>query len=377
MPIPIPIRQQRFWPAFLLGMAVTSTYPLALLFVLEGEAAFQILRNEITWSVYSLLLIPMGFGLMLVICDLDVFRRIPRGVAVGFGLVFFLGVGGIFYGVLGDSEGIPTPDRIASKLTSGRNYQADALSIDRCLRSQTECPQYTEMLDAVPACRKQYQYQNEYRDELWINPAGVDQKTLDRWYEGAIHKHAYFCAMLAASESKSTELPKSAMAYVAILLNFLLIVYIWCFIWISHVYFAYARQDLGEKALNILVGCFVILITWFPFRAYSEWYLWYGDLSHMWNYPPYWVLFVFALELLVLYAIWIVTQRTGTTLLVAIPSVYGVVATAFAVIAGVNPRLLELFFGVFTRLPNALYVILVCGVVLILGIYSQALLRQQ
>jgi len=288
--------------------------------------------------------------------------------------VFFLGIVGIFYSVLGDSTGIPTPDRIASSSTEQPDYQGEALSIDRCLRLGAECPEYASMLRAVPDCR--IQHQESYRDELWINPEGVKPETLALWYEGATHKHAYFCAMLAKLENKPTALPKSAMVYVAIVLNFLQIVYIWCFVWISHIYFAYARKDIGGKALNVLVGCFVILITWFPFRTYSEWYLWYGDLSHMWNYPAYWVLFVFALELLVLYAIWIIAQRTGTTLLVAIPSVYGVVATVFVVIAGVDPALLELFFGVFTRLPDALYLMLVSGAVLIAGIYSRALLRQ-
>jgi len=374
VPIPITIRPRRFWIATILAMAITASYPIGLWLIVKSDAWISILKNEVTWSVYSLFLIPIGFGLMVSVFDADVFRRIHRAVTVLFGVVFAIGVVALFFAVRGDTRGVLTPDRISSSLGGTRNFQSEAISIDSCLRAGSTCTNYAALIAAVPQCRNRFA--NEYPNELRIDPTGLRPETLARWYEGATKRHAYFCALLNTAEQAGTELPRSAMVYIAQTLNFLLVLFIWCFIWLSHIYFAYVRRDLGDQALNVLVGCFVILVTWFPFRTYSEWYLWYGDLTHIWNYPPYWGLLLFAFELLLLYAIWVITRLSRITLLAAIPSVYGVVATVVGVIAAIKPALLELVFTLFSRLPGALYVILLCGVVLAMAVYSRALLRQ-
>ena len=187
---------------------------------------------------------------------------------------------------------------------------------------------------------------------------------------------AYYCEIIHLSEQAQKTLPDSAVVYVAIALNFMLISFIWCFIWLSSLYFAYARKDLGTPALNVLMGCFVVLASWFFFRAYSQWYQWYGDLSHIRYYFPYWVLLVFAVALLVLFLIWTLTEHMAVSIYVAIPSVYGALAALFAAVAGINPSILTDAFWIVSGMPAALYGLLLIGAVMTLAVYARALLVQ-
>jgi NADH:ubiquinone oxidoreductase subunit 3 (subunit A) len=241
------------------------------------------------------------------------------------------------------------------------------LNIDACLRDVRSCsPEIQQrLLDAVPECRK-------LGGPFAIDSVNLTADELSQRQAAALKKHAYFCGIV----SEATQIPKSIMVYISIALNFILISYIWCFVFLSHLYFAYARNDLTQAALNVLLGCFIILVTWFPFRAYSEWYLWYGNLSHMVDYSAYWVLMVFAIELLLLYVIWAVTQRLQISVVVAVQSAYGVFAAVFAAAAALKPQLIEHIFAVIARMAWPFHMLLVCCILLAVGVYARTLLRQ-
>jgi hypothetical protein len=202
-------------------------------------------------------------------------------------------------------------------------------------------------------------------------PAQIAGKT-----DSLLKKHAYICALLKETGGEIGELPRSSMVDVANILNFVLIGFVWTFIWVSHVYFFYARQTVGSKALNVLLGGFVILITWFPLRMYADWYQWYGDLSHLRYYHAYLLLAVFALELLILYTIWVVTEATGMSMHVIVPAVWSVAGAVAGLAAHLKPEWVDMALSEIARLPGPFFVIGICGAFLMVGSYTRSLLYQ-
>ena len=370
--VPVKINKKRYWTGATIAFLITVWYPITAFFVLSPSNALFYLKNDVTWSIYSLFLIPIGFGLLSSVFSLDIILRARPMMRWIFGMIFITGIVCIIFGTMDDAKGIPTPDRISSKEVNGINFQKEALLIDENLRNASNKTKIEEILAQLPDCYNQHKQKHS---ELQIHDIGLSHENLEKQYEKVKLKHAYYCKLLSLSSSVES-IPRSAMVYISNVLNFIQILFIWCFVWISGIYFAYSRDDLGMPAFHVLIGIYLILITWFPLRAYSEWFQWYRDLSHIKYYQPFWVMALFAIALLLLFTIWAVTAHLQVSVLMTVPMVHSVLVAIIAAITVFKPAILGWFFGIFGNMSLALHSLTLCGLVFIASIYARALLRQ-
>lgn len=380
MPLPIDVKTFRFSQGLIVGVLLALLYPLAVLATVSPqEAAWNILRHDITWSIYNVVFLPVGIGLLYSVIDLDVFRRFPvffRWLLAGLYLAGILIIG---FATAADSEGIPSAERVAATASgNGRHAQATFIEIDKCLRSPTTCidengnSRRDEYLRNVPECRKAWA--KRFNSELGI-PSTLDEQDHLKRLGASMRRHAYFCEAIKKLELDKFELRMSPVRYVAAVLNFIFVSYVWTFTLVVLCYFLSARVETGDRAVNILTGCWVVLVTWFFFRAYSEWYLWYGDLVHLQWYQAYLVLAGTAVVLFTVLAVWIISIKTGTSPPAAIAAVYSILAAGIGAIGAINPGVLRTGFEMFQGLSPALFCMVILVVLAVVAVYVGVLLQ--
>lgn len=358
--LPVQVSRRAFLIGFSAALVLAALYPLVASIELPRDQFWKLLRHDVTWSVYCLAAVPVGFGLLASVFELDVLKRIPLAFRLVFGPLF-VGLFGVFVvAIVQDAGGIPTPDRIAAGEVRER-----AFFVDSCLRN-TGCGDL-ESLKPSTVCM-------ERNAERYHLPAGLP---IGQWHENPIVlKHAYACALELSAGSPPHLVKKSKLSTVALGLNVLLILYIWSFIWMSGIYFLFGYKDIGKGVLPVLVGCLAILITWFPLRAYADWYQWYGDLSHLLWYDAFMVLAAYAIGLVVFYAVWLWRERTGMDAANAITAAYSVLMVVVGSISGLKPEVADAAFRIVASMPWPFFVALLSQAVLAIGIYALVLVRR-
>jgi hypothetical protein len=340
--------------------------------------AVLVLQHQLSWSLFALLLIPIGFGLMSSVLSIEVFSKIDPVMKLFFCVFFLIGTIGIFKLVIADANGIPNPDRISQKTNNNINFQQKALLIDQCIRGKDKCSElplvksYEDLKQCVINSDKALITKSMYSEMTKSDVTEIQVDTSK--YK---NKLIYECTIIKLlNDNETKELPSSIMKYIAITLNFILVFYFWAFIWISGIYFSYGRDKIGKSSVHILLGSFVILLTWFPLRMYSLWHDWYYTLYELGFYLAFWILFGFSVALLVLYLLWVVIINLNVSFILAVPSVYALLTVILGIYISIEPSILQTVFNFYRDLDSDALMIILPGVFLFISIYTRALIYQ-
>jgi hypothetical protein len=124
--------------------------------------------------------------------------------------------------------------------------------------------------------------------------------------------------------------------------------------------------------LYSLLGCFVIFVTWFPCQLYAEWYEWYGDLSHLFDfYSTFWVLLLIAFLLLLLFTAWAAVLIKKANLITTIAAIHTMIVAVFALIFGIKPATVDALFEILRKMPNAIFLVLMFIVLMYIVVYMR------
>lgn len=337
----------RFWISLAAAFCLTVTYPIALLVTLPAARAFQFIRNEVAWSFHAVFLIPIAAGLLASAFNLEFFLKLAFWKRCAWALVFPVMIVLLFFAVKDDTKVFPTADRISA----ANGLQAFAIKVDECLRDRT-CKDADKYLGFVPECRKQYEKE-------------FPMLQASKGFEKA---QAYFCALLQKTGGKP--IPGNVVASLIFVLKYALIIFVWSFIYYTFFVAANYFFEIDKSTLYLLLGCFVIFVTWFPCQLYAEWYEWYGDLSHVAGfYGAFWLLLTFAFLLLLLFAAWAAVLIKKANLITTVAAIHTMAVTAFAIVFGTEPSTLEEVFRIFRGLSYSLFLVLMFIILLYIVVY--------
>lgn len=183
---------------------------------------------------------------------------------------------------------------------------------------------------------------------------------------------SYYCSLL--SKIGDREIPIGPMNAIILGLKIILILLVWLFVWYTLFLAFHWFNSIDLRTLYTLIGCYIILVSWFPLQLYAEWYQWYGDLSHVLLYYTFWVLFVVALLLIALFAVWVVVLIEKANLITAVAALQSIVITVFGALFYFKPEAIDKMFGVFERLPSPLVIVLMFILLLYIAIYVHLIL---
>src|SRR5260370_9802728 len=278
--------QRRFWPTFFGIFVIDTSYPIAMLLILHGNV-FEYARNDLAWSFHSLFLVPIAFGLLATAYNSKFFMGIDVWQRVVWISIFLVFIIPLSWAVFVDKQLVPTPDRVAARL------QQQAIEIDQCLRRRN-CQEKYLSNDHICSSYSEYSAafnrDNILKDQLNSKPLSLTG--------------AYLCALLKMAGNR--DIAPGPMTNIILILKFILILFVWSFVWFTLFLVFNWFSSLDVKTLYALIGCYIILLTWFPFQIYAEWHQWYGDFSHVLIYYTFWVLFIIASLLLVLFTVWVI-----------------------------------------------------------------------
>ena len=351
----------RFWIALVLALCVTASYPVAMLVTFPIEHVFAYLRHEVAWSFHAIFLLPIAVGLLAWAFKLGFFLEITFWKRCAWVLIFFVPVVPMIFAVIADIQVIPTPDRVSS----ANGLQKFAIEVDQCLRSPGECKEPGKYLAFVPECRDKYGTRFK---ALRINGGYLKDEELDSLRKNFEKRHAYFCALLNKAGGFSIE--ENFIKIFMILLKFTLIIFVWSFVYYTLFMAINHFFKVDRSTLYPLIGCFIIFISWFPCQLYAEWHRWYGDLSHIrYFYDAFWVLLMIAFLLLLLFVAWTVVLIKGANFVTTVAAVHSTMIAVFAIVFGIKPRIVDVLFGIFGRLNDHIFVILMFIVLLYMIVY--------
>lgn len=369
----ISIRVRQFGYGFVTAFLITSSYPVGMWLALPSDQYLHYLGNEVTWSFYSWFLVPAGVGLLSSIFDLRSIRHVANWQLIIWGVIYVVFAVLIFQATLKDAAGIPTPDRISSTPVKGTNFQEIAINADHCVRKESRCAGKlvrSTLLSNVKQCRKKH---GKNFSELRFPKEGLSKDKILDLAKNFEPRHAYFCEII--SKNIHIKYKASIMVYVAILLNFLTVLFVFSFIYFSIFLAWYYFRKINRDVLYILIGVFIILVSWFPLRIYSQWFQWYGDLSHLIFYEAGQVLAFATLLMFLFLGAWAVILETGADIKVVIGGVYGTVAALFGFLAWWESEILYEFLGMMQRLGTPFVLIIYCLLLLFVALYVRAVMR--
>tara|TARA_R110000737_G_scaffold328635_1_gene343395 strand:- start:10 stop:1140 length:1131 start_codon:yes stop_codon:yes gene_type:complete len=371
------VNKSKFIIGLVASLLLVLTYPLGLFLSMPMSEVGLVLQHQLSWSLFTLLLIPIGFGLMSSVLSTEVFSKIDSVMKFLYCASFLLGTIGIFKVVLADANGIPNPDRISQKTYNNINFQKKALLIDQCIRSGDKCSKLIiELNEDLEKCVKNDD-KNLITGSIYseMTKSNVTNKLSDT--SKYKKKLIYECSIIKLlNDTETNELPSNIMKYIAIILNFILIFYFWVFTFMSVIYYSYGKDKIGKSSVHVLLGSFVILLTWFPLRMYSLWHDWYYTLYQLEFYFPFWILFGFSVVLLVLYSIWIVMVNLNVSFILAVPSISALVTVISGIYVSIDPNRLQPIFNFYRAQDWDTLMILFPGIFIFMSIYTRALMYQ-
>jgi hypothetical protein len=333
-----------------------------MLVTLPTGYALKVMRNEVAWSFHAVFLIPIAVGLLASIFKPGFFGALALWKRCVWILAFLAMVALLFSAVAADTKVIPPPDRISS----GNGLQAFAIKVDTCLRN--DCSDTGKYLALVPKCIEKYGHRSGYKAlHAGSSYIGTDSRPPGAGFR---KRQAYFCAMLEKTGGRPV--PGNTVASLVFALKYALIIFVWSFIYYTFFVAANYFFRIEKDILYSLLGCFVIFLTWFPCQLYAEWYEWYGDLSHIFDfYSTFWVLLVIAVLLLLLFTAWATVLLRKANLITTIAAVHSTTVAVFAIILGTRPETLGTVFELFRTLPNPIFLVLMFIVLLYIVVYMR------
>lgn len=351
----------RFWIALVVALCVTASYPVAMLATFPIERVFEYLRHEVAWSFHAIFLIPIAVGLLAQAFNLGFFLGINFWKRCAWALIFFVPVVPMVFAVIADIQVIPTPDRVSS----ADGLQQFAIEVDQCLRSPRVCEESRKYLGFVPECREKYGTRFK---ALRINGGYLNDQQLDSLRKNFEKRHAYFCALLNKAGGFSIE--ENVIKIFMVILKFTLIIFVWSFLYYTLFMAINHFFKIDRSTLYALIGCFIIFISWFPCQLYAEWHQWYGDLSHIFYfYDAFWALLMIAFLLFLLFAAWAVVLIKRANLVTTVAAVHSTMVAVFAIVFSIEPQIVDVLFGIFGRLNDYIFVILMFIILLYMIVY--------
>ena len=346
--------------ALIVTFAVTLSYPIGLLLTAPMSSAFHYARHDPAWSFHSLFLVPVAVGLLASCLRMEYLQYLAPYKRILWAIGFAASLPLIYLAVPLDAQVIPMPDRISN--TGG--LRAFAATVDDCLRAPA-CDDSDSYLAAVEECRGEYG--NRY--DVLLPPAGVLGEGIETDRQASLGKSfAYLCALV--DRTGGDEIDLGPMETVIMLLKFVLMTFVWAFIYYTLFLALNFFNSVREEVLYPLLGCFVILVTWFPLQLYAEWYQWYGDLSHVQYFnDSFWGLLAVAILLFVLFVVWIIVLVKKANLITAVAGVHTALVILFSAIFGFNPEIINTIFNILARLNDPIFVALMFVILLYMGVY--------
>jgi hypothetical protein len=177
----------KFSISLVAAFCVTASYPTLMLVEFPTEHVFEYLRNEVAWSFHAVFLIPIAVGLFARAFNLGFLFELEFWTRCAWVLGFLVPVFLLFFAVRGDTEVIPTADRV----TSANGLQNFAIEVDQCLRNQA-CKEANTYLGLVQACRSKY----GAKYSVLQPPAYLEKSKVESFQKSFEKGQAYFCALL-------------------------------------------------------------------------------------------------------------------------------------------------------------------------------------
>lgn len=334
-----------FWPTFVVIFLITLIYPVTMILTLHSDA-FRYMRHDVAWSLHSVFLIPIAFALLATAFNPDLLNN-----KIVWLLPFIIVLPLLIGAVIKDTQVIPTPDRVSS----ANGLRKNAMDIDACLRRSNTCDHYISDT-FLNSCYEKYSHHPTIALE------GVTDKTERKSFlDNFKIAHGYLCALLEKSNGK---VETGFIATVIVGLKIILIIFVWSFIYYT-IFLAFNWFDYVDKRiLYTLISCFVILVTWFPFQLYAEWHQWYGDLSHVWLFGSFAILFGVAVLLLLLFTFWTFVIVGKADIGASIAGVYSALVLIVGFIVKFNPESVN---SIFLRVENIdVYTFSILGIIFLL-----------
>jgi hypothetical protein len=363
-----------------LGLAAAiyiSVYPIGMIFSVPIAHVFEYARHDLAWSFHSLFLIPIAFGLLVI----SFYPKLFLGVSVQqraiWLLLFIVFVTILSWGAVDDKQMLWTPDRISRD----GDYQQTAIEVDECLRRlqaglQKHClDEHNNILDIqnLKNCREKYASSFPALRTDFVSPKLAELVGTD--HDPLLLPHGYLCALLKKSGGVENSL-RGPMFYIVLVLKIILIIFVGLFVLFTAFVCANWYKTVELKTLYALLGCYVILLTWFPLQLYAEWHQWYGDLEHINQLSSFKGLLAVAVVLFVVFGSWIAVRLKGADFITAMGGVPAVVAAATGLLGWLKPEALKDVFGRFEGLDTPVFLALVFVVLLYIAVYVRLLMTE-
>jgi hypothetical protein len=289
---------------------------------------------------------PAAAGILFVaVCGILAYhsgkKRIRPGIKIG--VVAIALVLGFLLALSVPSENAQVPNPEVIRDAGLRNA---AIETDRCLRAnllrQNGCSG-TRELGASELARCRQTIENSRGSTVLRNYLGQRESS-----QNVGPMLTYACSILeeggvaaAAGVRESIWPSRNAVACATSLLNWLSYMIVFCFLGALGylTFFAKAARSSGKERdrlgllLNRLVTCWILLVLWLPFRIYSDWQIWYGDLGHLVYYSGFIVTIIAAiLSFVFLSYCFFVIEKLGSPI-AAFTGVVGAIMGASALVA--------------------------------------------
>ncbi len=236
-----------FWLAYFVCVALYVSYPITLFLSVDNSNAFRWLKHEPAYNLFALMVLPIAFALFVRTFEP---RKILQGLGRNAKAVFSIGF--VFLFAISVYLGI----------TDG-------------LRKTVVQPFYFEDVELYVT------------KEAKLRKTIEEQKEKNIKYDSAIIENAKFANWDYFIDNAGF------IAYLSIFLDSFGYCFVFMYFWLIAFIMAKNREMARSEKKNLAL-IFVLLITWFPMRIYSDWYLNFFQLSTIHNYSSFWIFLILA-----------------------------------------------------------------------------------
>jgi hypothetical protein len=323
---------------------------------------------EVAWSIYVWLFIPMCAGVVTVLVT-DLFRfqisKTPMWQRLVWVAILLIFAGLVAWGASQDSNRLPSAQTIAA--INGVSIGDYAVRVDQCLRDSDTCAgsglDQAELLSQAGHCPAA-------SSQAFAKLFGTAQPSRDT------KVYAYVCALLAHADTtrgnanrNGIDISLNAIAYVAAFLKWMIYCLVILFLFsLFYNSFVTSLFRINPETLFGLIIAWGIFSMWFPFRLFSDWALWYQDLSHLvTGDPPFFISLAAAIVAFVIIVIGFVVTFGQLDPIKTAAAAWSALAAFFGLLIALKPDEVTKSFYILYSLPISL---VVPAILLLFGIVA-------
>jgi hypothetical protein len=368
----------RFFWGWGVASAIGSLYSIALAFSVPWDLYLSTWKNEMTWSLFCVVLLPVSFGLWLSILDLRIIvieiSKVSWIIVAILGAIILLLSAIVLRQAIADSYGIPTPDRIAE-----RKLQRIAVEADKCLRLKHPCDCKNPAAKELTICKETQSNERALNTQCREKISAISEinnyldfiDQIEADSEGSkARRAAYFCNIVDWIEQTTKRsinfqdynamVGHNAVSIAALILNFVIFEYVVVFIISFFVLMTIYLRTTTEIVWPLFFA-FVFLASWIPIRLYPEWHQWYSSIEpeRLKTYQAFVASSIAALILGVAFSIWILRQEGQWKISKIVGGVGAVIGGAWTGLAYFNPKIADYIFDSIWKLNEDLWVMMI------------------